>query len=188
MPWVDVAEQNPWASSEDEASESPLLISSGPVVVDKAPTIKKEPPSVVVLEILSSSPSPILKGEDNEGQHDVPELPGTHLTAPVTVPGGRAMSSHPSPSNSDTQTARPTAPTGPSLVNGEGAPCKEESHHETPSHAHTTQAFTVRNSSSPVAVSDTKRHSSSESLSPALTEDVDIDDEEEEDEDDVSPS
>lgn len=75
MPWVDVAEQNPWLTSEDEdastSSESPVLcVSSGLVVVDKAPTVKKEPCSVVVLEIPSASPSPILKAEGNEGEDE----------------------------------------------------------------------------------------------------------------------
>lgn len=173
MPWLDVAEQNPWASSEDEgdstSSESPVLASSGPVVVNTAPTIKKEPHSVVVLEIPSSSPSPILEAEDNDGQDAIPELLGTHLPAPIAVPDSRATS------------CRPTALAGPFVVNGEKGPFKEESHHGIPSTAPTP---VDNRSESVVVVPKTKRHSSSESLSPALTEDDCIDDEDDEDDED----
>ncbi|KAK3344951.1 hypothetical protein B0H65DRAFT_465072 [Neurospora tetraspora] len=171
MPWVDVAEHNPWLSSEDEGASTYT-----------APTIKEEPRGVVVLEIPSSSPSPIPKGQDVQV---VPELPGTHLPAPIAAPNDRAASSHSSPSNSHTNTPRPTTPAGPSVVNGGEGPYNEKGRYGTPSHAHTSQSFAVRNSSSPVAaVSELKRHSSSESLSPAPTEDGGIDDDDDDDDDD----
>ncbi|KAK3490514.1 uncharacterized protein B0T23DRAFT_163570 [Neurospora hispaniola] len=172
MPWVDVAEQNPWLSSDDEGTPV-LCVSSGPVVVNTAPTIKEEPRGVVVLEIassssFSSSPSPSLKAEDNEGQDDIPELPVTGpLPAPIAVPDGRSTSSHPSPSNSHINT--------PAVVNGGEGSYKEEVHHGSPSTAHAA----VHNSSASVAAaSEVKRRTSSESLSPAPTEDADIDDDE----------
>ncbi|EGO56791.1 hypothetical protein NEUTE1DRAFT_123243, partial [Neurospora tetrasperma FGSC 2508] len=175
MPWVDVAEQNPWLSSDDEGTPV-LCVSSGPVLVDTAPTIKEEHRGVVVLEIpssSSSSPSPSLKGEDNEGQDDIPELPVTGpLPAPIAGPDGRSTSSHPSPSNSHINTPKPTTPIAPSVVNGGEGSYKEEVHHGSPSTAHA--AF----HNSPAAASETKRRTSSESLSPAPTEDADIDDDE----------
>lgn len=184
MPWVDVDEENPWVSSGDEgettSSESPVLLSSGPVVVDTAPTIKKEPPSVVILEIPSSSPSPILKGEKDEAQDVVPELTGPSPTA--AVPDGRFTSSRLSPPNADTHTPKPAAFAAPSVTNDDGGACKEErSRQGTPSAAHTP----VGNRSAFVAaVSKIKRHSSSQSLSPVPTEEDGIDDDNDEEDDD----
>ncbi|EAA33903.3 hypothetical protein GE21DRAFT_3016 [Neurospora crassa] len=179
MPWVDVAEQNPWLSSDDEGTPV-LCVSSGPVVVDTAPTIKEEHRGLVVLEIppssSSSSPSPSLKGEDNEGQDDIPKLPVTgSLPAPIAVPDGRSTSSHPSPSNSHINTPEPTTPIAPSAVDsGEGS-YKEEVHHKSPSTAH---AAVHHSSASVAAASETKRRTSSESLSPVPTENAYIDDDE----------
>ncbi|KAK3487037.1 hypothetical protein B0T13DRAFT_491868 [Neurospora crassa] len=163
MPWANMAEQNPWSSSDDEGTPV-LCVSSGPVVVDTAPTVKEEHRGVVVLEIppsssSSSSPSPSLKGEDNEGQDDIPNT-----------------SSHPSPSSSQINTPKPTTPIAPSAVDsGEGS-YKEEVHHGSPSAAHAA----VHHSSASVAAaaSETKRRTSSESLSPVPTENADIDDDE----------
>ncbi|KAK3392612.1 hypothetical protein B0T20DRAFT_456069 [Sordaria brevicollis] len=162
MPWIHEAEQNPWLSSSSEDEAFPPVHPK--LDAGSEPTIKEESRDTVVLEISSSSPSPHPNGKDNEGQKD-----------------GQGAA-HSSPSRPQFKSPGSGISGGPSVVNGGGSSYA----YGTRSHAHTSQSFVVRNSSSPAAaaVARLKRRSSSASLSPAPTEDSSVDDDNDEDEED----
>lgn len=156
MPRVNEAEQNPWLSSTSEDEDFPPVHPK----LGVGSSDDQESCDAVVLEISSPSPSSHPKGKDKEGRKD-----------------GRGTS-HSSPLRSHSNTPRPHNSGVPSVVNG-----GESSYaYGTRSHAHISQSFAVRDSPSPVAaVSRLKRRSSSESLSPALTEEGGNDEDEDED-------